>query len=75
MASGSGGSSGGAVQARSNTHQLRPWAPAGSDSELVPEDTVQPPGLEYRLGMGADGQRYARWPAGGDAEEDEWQSA
>jgi hypothetical protein len=24
---------------------------------------MQRPGLEYRLGLDADGQRYARWPA------------
>jgi hypothetical protein len=36
--------------------------PAGSAWELVPDDTMQPPGLEYRLELGTDGQRYARWP-------------
>jgi hypothetical protein len=29
----------------------------------VPEGTVQPPGLEFRLGLDANGQKYARWPA------------
>jgi hypothetical protein len=42
---------------------LRPWAPAGTAWEVVPAHTMQPPGLEYRLELGTDGQRYARWPA------------
>jgi hypothetical protein len=37
-----------------------PWEPRGTDWELIPDGTIQPPGLEYRLNFSA-GQREARW--------------
>jgi hypothetical protein len=42
----------------------REWAPQGSAWEEIPEGTVQPNGLEFRMGMEEGGKRYARWPEG-----------